>query len=1261
MKFIANAPMALGASRVGNHVRSSKSVFGALVLVAASLLPQQAVAQEVIPDFYKGPGLDPNRGYVNQSFNEHIDPFNGSLQLHYVDVYIPGNGGFDIKVQRSYNSASVSETAPNGYYGSAGVGWSIHFGRVLFRATVGPCGGAAVSNTLSDPVLELPDGSTQILAASGGSPMYVTTQRWRADCTSNGLTVYAPDGTKYEMRQLVGISTSISAYYTTTITDRNLNVANVTYANASSPQVTSITATESRRIDFAYHSITSNELTPRIRTITAQDSTGDHVFSYDYQAIAGFAGAYNLTKVTRPDGLAWQYGYIGNRNATTPGGFLLSSVTYPEGGSITYGYGSSSSDYVYFDGTGNAASRTTVVKTKSTSDSGSWTFAYSPGSSGNFDTTTVVGPGSTVTYRHAGPNYATSESLWKVGLLMFKQMGSLQTEEYSWAQQTVSSQQFRRPGAWQSTRVDAAVYAPVIAGRVITRDGATYSTTYSNFDTNGNARTVVETGKNGGNRTTTLTYSATNPNILRQVKDESVTGGRQVVRNFDSYGNLLDVTVDGVKTSHLYYSGGDRRQTTFPRSLVHGYSDYWRGVPRTETQPEGVSLSRTVDDAGNMLSFTNGEGFKTTFGFDRLNRLSSITPPIKAATTIGYTATTKTATRSSLSEVTTFDGFGRAVTVTLGGITTYYTRDALGRIRFVSNPGVASVGTTYEYDALDRVWRITNADNSTRTMTYGAASKTVRDERLYSTTYAYRAYGDPDQNWLVSVSNASDSSADVVIGRDTWDQVHTVDQGGFRRTYDYNAKRYLATVENPETGTTIYGRDDAGNLTSRQVGNSIVTVFDYDGQNRLWRTTYPDSTPSVTKTFFKTSKLKSITSSVATRTYGYDANDNLTTESLTVDGVSGTLGYGYNDRDQLSSLTYPYTGRVVAFAPNSLGRPTQASGFVNSVSYWNSGQISQLAYVNGATTTYGQHASRLWPSSFTTATSSQTYLSSSYGYDDAGNLKSISDTVDSSYNRTLDYDPNNRLKTASGPWGSGSITYDGAGNIRTQTFGAYALSYGYDTVNRLSSVSGARAASYGYDSYGNITSTGTATYQYDSAPNMTCAQCSAPTSIVGYRYDGSNRRVAVLKGGLNTYEFYDQAGRLVSELTPGLGNRWVDYIYIGDRRVAQVEPSPTTITSAPYPGWSLTSGRSGTLSVTINGTNPTGTVSFYDGSTLLGTVIVNGGVASLTTTIAQPGLHAITVAYSGDANNSPSTTTVTLEVLIAPEVLMPILNLLLED
>ena len=54
---------------------------------------------------------------------------------------------------------------------------------------------------------------------------------------------------------------------------------------------------------------------------------------------------------------------------------------------------------------------------------------------------------------------------------------------------------------------------------------------------------------------------------------------------------------------------------------------------------------------------------------------------------------------------------------------------------------------------------------------------------------------------------------------------------------------------------------------------------------------------------------------------------------------------------------------------------------------------------------------------------------------------------------------------------------------------------------------------------------------------------------------------------------------------------------------------------------------------------PTGTVTFYDGSTTLGTGTLSGGVATLSTNTLAVGLHVITASYGGDSNDAGSTGT----------------------
>ena len=64
-----------------------------------------------------------------------------------------------------------------------------------------------------------------------------------------------------------------------------------------------------------------------------------------------------------------------------------------------------------------------------------------------------------------------------------------------------------------------------------------------------------------------------------------------------------------------------------------------------------------------------------------------------------------------------------------------------------------------------------------------------------------------------------------------------------------------------------------------------------------------------------------------------------------------------------------------------------------------------------------------------------------------------------------------------------------------------------------------------------------------------------------------------------------------------------------------------------------------TAKVTGNGGTPTGTVNFIANGTTLASATLNAGTASFTTSTLAPGTYAITVSYTGDAADSPSTST----------------------
>ena len=70
-----------------------------------------------------------------------------------------------------------------------------------------------------------------------------------------------------------------------------------------------------------------------------------------------------------------------------------------------------------------------------------------------------------------------------------------------------------------------------------------------------------------------------------------------------------------------------------------------------------------------------------------------------------------------------------------------------------------------------------------------------------------------------------------------------------------------------------------------------------------------------------------------------------------------------------------------------------------------------------------------------------------------------------------------------------------------------------------------------------------------------------------------------------------------------------------------------------------------TATLTVPAAAPTGTVAFYDGTTLLGSGTVTAGVATFSTTAPATGIHSITAVYSGDTNYTTATSPVLSEIV----------------
>lgn len=90
--------------------------------------------------------------------------------------------------------------------------------------------------------------------------------------------------------------------------------------------------------------------------------------------------------------------------------------------------------------------------------------------------------------------------------------------------------------------------------------------------------------------------------------------------------------------------------------------------------------------------------------------------------------------------------------------------------------------------------------------------------------------------------------------------------------------------------------------------------------------------------------------------------------------------------------------------------------------------------------------------------------------------------------------------------------------------------------------------------------------------------------------------------------------------------------------------SSTALTSTVNPSYV---GQSTTLRATVTGSSPSGSVTFRDGSTTLGSATLASGVASFTTSFATAGSRSLTAVYAGDVANNPSTSAVRTQTVNA--------------
>ena len=475
------------------------------------------------------------------------------------------------------------------------------------------------------------------------------------------------------------------------------------------------------------------------------------------------------------------------------------------------------------------------------------------------------------------------------------------------------------------------------------------------------------------------------------------------------------------------------------------------------------------------------------------------------------------------------------------------------------------------------------------------------------------------------------------------------------------------------------------------IGAPTGTVSFKDGTTTLGKGTL-DGTGKATLTV-PSGSIRPLSASASphsiTAVYGGDANfatstSPVLTQVVNKDGSTTSVVSSINPSSFGQSVTF--TATVAAAAPGS-GTPTGTVTFYDGSSKLGNGALNNsgvavlttsrlTAMTHTITAVYGGNAN------FTTSTSS----AMSQVVNPAGTTINVTSSTNSTNSTIFGQSVTFTATVAAVGPGSGTpkgrVTfYDG-----TNTLGTITLSGGKAslTTSQLSAGSHSITVVYGGDSnfttstspmiIQSVQQSATTTSLTSSDTTAVSGQSVTFTAVVKAVTPGKGTptgKVAFLDGStLLDYGMLDNTGRAkftTSNLPVGAytiaavyfeDNNFTTSTSAGVNQTVDQASTAIGVVSSANPS---ASGQSVTLTATVSvkapgsGT-PTGSVIFYDGTTVLGTVPVSAsdGSASLPNVTLAVGTHSIKVVYGGDTNFKTSTSAILKQVVTQQAAAAPL-------
>ena len=591
-----------------------------------------------------------------------------------------------------------------------------------------------------------------------------------------------------------------------------------------------------------------------------------------------------------------------------------------------------------------------------------------------------------------------------------------------------------------------------------------------NYDSAGLLSSITDTK----DRDTTFTY-----NTQDRVTKVTDPFGRAVDYTYDAHQRLMSVAdAEGAVTTYGYNGLHHLVSITDPEGNTTnlGYEISSRGaspvleeITWADSTP-AVPVITTYERWGSTpgVDMVDPNGNEWAYRFDTKGRLDEFHSPRSGEGEEyeydAFNSVTDYTTNAGGTGTFTYDGYNVVDFTTDTGATTKFEYNGPVATRPSSRTDPQGNTLLYSWVNEQQLEEVSDGDDDAvlAQMDYRGGNQSCAGELASSTdgngnttTYAY----DSDCN-LTQISRPG-PAGNTTMTYDSLDRIVTITDGDGRRqtlSYDDNDRvtrvDYTRVGEAGLTDRVDYVYDDNGNTTSRgenRAGRVQTSTYVLDARNRLTSETLPDPATS---------------SGTYTNTYGYDPAGNL----AVLTSPWGATAYTYDVENAVASIIPP-VGDPIDFDYNE--HTYAAVKYPNNVTdaqhYDTSGRIERIEQYrsNGGPTTWFAQREHSYndpdtdedTNSLSGITDTKYELEWSYTYDSQGRIATshgASDadpnpfedntyTYDANSNRTAwsrygndytaSFNDSNQMTSTTGPSGSTTYTYDGAGNLTAGTDG----------------------------------------------------------------------------------------------------------------------------------------------------------------------------------------------------------------------------------